>query len=107
MALGLRTGDKVIVIAGRAKGKTGKLLKIFHDSNRALVEKVNMVKKNSKPTQKNPQGGIIEKEASIHLSNLMLYSDSKGKGSRFGIKSLKDGRRVRFLKKTDEMVDKK
>ena len=73
MSLSLRKDDLVMVMLGRARGKTGKILKILTERNRALVEKVNLVKRHARPTKASPQGGIIEKEASLHLSNLMFF----------------------------------
>lgn len=106
MALSLRKDDTVTVMTGKAKGKTGKILKILVDRDRALVEKVNMVKKNSKPSKANPQGGILEKEASIHISNLMFHCAKCAKGVRVGAKFMKDGKKVRVCKKCGEILDK-
>lgn len=80
----LKKNDLVAVIAGRSKGKQGKILKIVPLTQRAFVEKVNLVKRHTKQSQKNPQGGIVEKEASIHLSNLMFYCSSCSKPVRLG-----------------------
>jgi large subunit ribosomal protein L24 len=105
MSLSLRRDDTVIVITGKSRGKTGKILKILTEKNRVLVEKVNLVKKHSKPSKSNPQGGIIEKEASIHISNLMYYCPKCAKPVRLGTK-VTDGKKVRFCKKCDEQIDK-
>lgn len=106
MSLHLRKDDTVVVIMGKERKKTGKILKIFPDRMRALVEKVNLVKKHSRPTKANPQGGILQKEATLHLSNLMLYCSKCAKGVRTGIKILTDGKKVRVCKKCGEMMDK-
>jgi len=101
----IKRGDDVIVIAGKDKGRRGTVLNI-HDSGRVLVEGVNMVKKHQKP---NPnagvQGGIIEKEMPIDRSNLKLFNPVSQKGDRIGIKNLEDGRKVRFFKSNNEVVD--
>lgn len=96
----LKVGDIVESIAGNHRGKQGKVLRFNNDKTRAFVEKMAMVKKHSKPTQANPTGGIIEKESSVHISNLMLVDPSNKKRGRIGIKTLKDGTLVRFFKKT-------
>ena len=75
-------GDKVVVISGNNRGKTGEVLKVVPDKNRVIVKGLNMVKRHTRPTQKNPQGGILEKEAPIHLSNVMLYDSKAGRGTR-------------------------
>jgi large subunit ribosomal protein L24 len=82
----LRKGDMVIVNSGREKGKKGKILKILADKEAVLIEKVNLVKRHSRPSQKNPQGGIIEKEAPIHISNVQFLSAKANKGVRVGFK---------------------
>ena len=101
----LRKGDEVVVIAGRSKGQTGHVLNVM-ENDRLLVENVNMVKRHTKP---NPalgtQGGIIEKEAPIHTSNVMLFNPATNKGDRVGFKKLEDGRKVRFFRSTGEVVD--
>ena len=106
MALALRKDDPVMVITGKERGKTGKILKILSEKNRALVEKLNMVKKHARPTKANPQGGVIQKEASIHLSNLMYHCSKCSKGVRVGVKILGDGKKVRSCKKCGEILDK-
>lgn len=106
MTLSIRKDDTVMVIAGKEKGKTGKILKILIDRDRALVEKVNLVKRHAKPSRTNQQGGILEKEASIHLSNLMFYCPKCAKPVRLGAKFLKDGNKVRICRKCGEVLDK-
>lgn len=95
----IRKNDTVMVIAGREKGKTGKVISVLVQEGRALVEKLNIVKKHQKPTPKMKQGGIVEKEASIHLSNLMIYCSKCMKPVRTGLKISKDGKKTRVCKK--------
>jgi large subunit ribosomal protein L24 len=99
----VKKNDIVKVIAGKDRGKTGKILKVFPKKERVIIEGVNLVKRHTRPNQQNPQGGIVEKEAPIHVSNVMLVQDNKP--SRTGIRILADGSRVRFSKKTGEQVD--
>ena len=96
-------GDLVQVITGNDTGKTGRVIKVFLSKDKIVVEGVNVVKKHSRPTQDNPQGGIIEKEAAIHISNVMLVVS--GKVTRVGYKSLDDGRKVKFAKTTGEVIN--
>lgn len=96
----IKKGDVVEVIAGNHKGSHGKILRFNDDKSRAYVEKVALIKKHTKPSQKNPTGGIVEKENSVHVSNLMLVDPSSKKPGRIGIKTLKDGKKVRVFKKT-------
>jgi large subunit ribosomal protein L24 len=101
----IRKGDEVVVITGREKGRRGTVIKVLPD-DRVLVENVNMVKRHTRPNpQRGIQGGIIEKEASLHLSNVMLWNPVAKKGDRVGVRALADGRRVRFYKSNDEVVD--
>jgi large subunit ribosomal protein L24 len=102
----VRRGDTVAVIAGKERGKRGKVLRVLTDKNRVLVEKVNMIKKHQRPTQKLRQGGIIEREAPLHLSNVMLVDPRSDKATRVGVKQLSDGRKARIARKSGEMVDK-
>ncbi len=103
--LHVKTGDKVIVIAGKDKSKTGKVLKVFPKRGRVLVEGVNIVKRHTKPNFKYPEGGIIEKEAPIHVSNVMHVDPKTGAPTRIGHKVLEDGRKVRYAKKSGEVID--
>jgi len=102
----IKKGDDVIVISGKDKGRRGTVLKVIDEDGRVVVEGINTVKKHQKP---NPnagvQGGIIEQEHSLHVSNVMLFNPVTGKGDRIGIKTLEDGRRVRFFKSNNEVVD--
>jgi large subunit ribosomal protein L24 len=101
----IRKGDEVVVITGREKGRRGTVIKVLPD-DRVLVENVNMVKRHTRPNpQRGIQGGIVEKEASLHLSNVMLWNPVAKKGERVGVRALADGRRVRFFKSNDEVVD--
>lgn len=99
----IKKGDLVKVMSGNYRGKTGKVLKVLPDRNRAIVEGINFVKRHSRPTQTNPQGGIIEREASIHLSNLMLIVNNTP--TRVGYTKLEDGKKVRIARKTGETVN--
>jgi len=96
--------DTVEIISGEDKGKRGKILKTFPDKNRIIVEKVNFIKRHTKPTQKNPQGGILEKEGPIHVSNVMVVCPKCGKPTRLGHKRLADGTKERICKKCEEMI---
>jgi large subunit ribosomal protein L24 len=104
MALRLKKNDTVQVMAGEFNGKTGRIIKVFPDKGRALVEGLNMVKRHTKPNRKNQQGGIVQKEAPIHLSNLLLVCPKTGKPTRTGVSVLEDGKRVRFSKKAKETI---
>ena len=94
----VRKGDTVVVIAGKEKGKRGKVLRVDHKKNRVVVERVMMVKRHTKPSQQNPQGGIIEKEGSVHLSNVMPVDPGSDKGTRVKIKRDENGRGQRVAK---------
>lgn len=101
----IKKGDDVIVLAGRDKGKRGNVLRILGDG-RALVDNVNLVKRHTKANPNSGEsGGIIEKEAPIHLSNLAVFNPASGKGERVGFKTLEDGRKVRHFRSTGEIVD--
>ncbi|MFC1547514.1 50S ribosomal protein L24 [Candidatus Neomarinimicrobiota bacterium] len=99
----IKKDDIVKVISGNYRGKTGKVLKVLPARNRAIVEGINFVKRHSRPTQTNPQGGIIEREATIHLSNLMLIVNNAP--TRVGYTKLEDGKKVRVSRKTGETVN--
>jgi large subunit ribosomal protein L24 len=105
MALGLRKGDTVQIMTGNYKGKTGKILRVFPDKERLIVEGMHMVKRHTKPTPKNQKGGIVQKEASIHSSNVMLVCPKTGKPTRIGTAILEGGKRVRFSKKAKESIE--
>ncbi len=101
----IKKGDEVVAIAGTDKGRRGIVIRVF-PNDRVLVENVNVVKKHTKP---NPNvgatGGIVDKEMPIHVSNVLLFNSATGKGGRVGFKILEDGRKVRYFKATDEVVD--
>ena len=100
----LRKGDSVKVISGKERGKEGKVLGFTHDGNRVLVEGLNIVKRHSRPTQASPQGGIVEKEAGIHTSNVMLLSES-GRPTRVGYRTNEEGQKVRYSRRFEEDLD--
>lgn len=100
----IKKGDRVIVTAGRDKGKKGQVVRVFGEESRALVSGVNLVKRHQKQTQK-AQGGIVSKEAPVHLSNLAHVDPKDGSATRIGWKELNDGRKVRFAKKSGEVID--
>jgi len=102
----VRKGDTVIVVAGKERGKKGKVLRVIPEKGRVVVERLNMIKKHQKPTQKIRQGGIIEREGSIHLSNVMLLDPNSDKPTRVGMKALSDGKKVRVARRSGEMLDK-
>lgn len=99
-----RKGDDVIVITGRDKGKKGNILRVIPKENRVLVQGVNMVKRHTRPSQMNP-GGIVEKEATIHVSNVAHMDPVGGKAVRVGFNTLEDKRKVRVAKRSGEMLD--
>ena len=103
MKLKIKTGDTVKVIAGEEKGKEGKVLRVDREKNRAIVEGLNLVKKHTKPNAQNPQGGIVEKEASIHISNLSLIDPKTKEATRLGFE-VKDGKKVRISKKSNVVI---
>ncbi len=101
----VKKGDKVMVISGKDKGKQGIILEAFPKKDRVVVEGVNIVKKHAKPSQVNPQGGIIETEAAIHVSNVMPIDPKTGEPTRVGY-TVVDGKKVRVAKKSGETLDK-
>lgn len=103
--LRIRRGDDVIVITGKDKGRRGSVVKVI-DNQRVIVEGINMVKRHTKPNPgRNQPGGIIEKEAALHISNIMLFNPITNKGDRVGFRTLEDNRKVRFFKSNNEVVD--
>ncbi|MDR0729877.1 MAG: 50S ribosomal protein L24 [Prevotellaceae bacterium] len=102
--LHIKKGDTVYVNAGDDRGKKGKVLEVLTDKNRAIVEGINMVKKHTKPNAKHPQGGIIEQEASIHISNLQVVDPSSGSATRIGRRLNDKGKSVRYAKKSGEEI---
>ena len=100
----IRKGDRVAILSGKDKGKTGEILKMIPDVRRAIVQGVNMVKRHTAPSQSGA-GGVVEKEASIHVSNISLIDPKDDRATRVGFKSLEDGRKVRYAKKSGEVID--
>ena len=101
--LKVKSGDVVKVIAGDHKGAEGKILRVLREKNKAIVEGVNMVSKHTKPSAKNPQGGIVKKEAPIHISNIALIDPKSKKATRVGIK-VEGDKKVRFSKKSNQVL---
>lgn len=104
MAAKVRKGDRVVVTTGRDKGKKGEVLRVYPDEGRVLVSGVNVVKKHQKQTQ-SQQGGIVSKEAPVHVSNVAHIDPKSGEPTRVGFKTLADGRKVRVAKKSGESID--
>lgn len=105
MKTNIRKDDKVKVLSGKDKGKIGKVLKIVSKNNMVVVENINIAKIHQKPTQKNPQGGIVNKNMPLHVSNLMIMCDSCIKPTRIGMKELDNNKRVRICKKCKQQID--
>ncbi len=105
MALKLRKNDNVMIIAGKERGTTGKILKVLSEKDRAIIERLNLVKRHTKARGPQQPGGILEKEASIHVSNLMLMCDRCNAPIRFGHKVLGDGKKVRICRRCGETID--
>ncbi|MTI10647.1 50S ribosomal protein L24 [Rhodospirillaceae bacterium RKSG073] len=104
MAAKIKKGDTVVITAGRDKGKQGEVLQVLPSDNRVVVAGVNMVKRHTRPSQTNA-GGIVDKEAAIAVSNVALIDPKDGKATRVGFKTLEDGKKVRFAKKSGEVID--
>ena len=104
MAAKIKKGDKVVVLAGRDKGRSGEVLQVVPKEDRALVRGVNMIKRHQRQSM-NQEGGIISKEAPIHLSNLAVADPKDGKPTRVGFRVLEDGRKVRFAKRSGDLID--
>lgn len=102
MKTNIKSGDKVYITTGKDKGKTGKVLKILTKKNKVVVEKVNVVKRHTKPTQQSPTGGIVEKELGINISNVMLVDPESNTPSRAGYKTDEKGKKIRVSKKSGE-----
>lgn len=102
----VRKGDTVVVVAGKERGKRGRVLRVIPDKNRVVIERINMIKKHQRPTQKLRQGGIIEREAPFHLSNVMLLDPRNDKPTRVGVRQLADGTKARIARKSGEIIDK-
>lgn len=104
MAARIRKGDEVIVLSGRDKGKKGSVLKVLTDEDRVIVQGVHIVKRHQRQSQ-TEQGGIVEKEAPIHVSNVSLLDPESGDATKVGFRLLEDGRKVRFAKRSGEVID--
>ncbi len=103
--LKIKKGDNVVVISGRDKGKTGEVLRVFPTDQRVIVQGVNIARRHTKPRMGEP-GGIVEKELAIHISNVAHVDPSSGKPTRVGYKILDDGRKVRFARRSGEVIDR-
>ena len=102
----IRKDDEVIVIAGKDKGRRGKVMRVVEDGERVVVAGVNLIKRHTKPNPaRGVAGGIIEREAALHVSNVMLFNPLTGKGDRVGFRVLEDGRKVRYFKSNNEVAD--
>lgn len=104
MAAKIKKGDKVVVLAGRDKGQSGEVLRVIPDEERVVVRGINVVKRHTRQSATS-EGGIISKEAPLHLSNLAVADPKDGKPTRVGFKVLEDGRKVRFAKRSGEVID--
>ena len=105
MAAKIKKGDKVVVLTGKDKGRTGEVIKAFPDENRVVVQGINIHARHTKPSQADPQGGIKRTEAPIHVSNVAHVDPRDGKATRIGFKTDKEGRKVRFAKRSGENID--
>ena len=103
MAAKIKKGDRVVVLTGKDRGRQGNVLRVFPTENRVLVEGVNVVQRHTRPSQTNPQGGIVNKEAPIHVSNV-AYADKGGEPTRVGFR-IEGGKKVRFAKKSGEVIN--
>lgn len=101
----LKKNDKVKVLTGKDKGKIGKVLKVVKKTNRVVVENINVAKVHQRPSQANPQGGIVDKSMPVQVSNVMIMCNSCVKPTRIGMKTLEDGKRVRICKKCNQQID--
>jgi large subunit ribosomal protein L24 len=104
--LHVKKDDTVAILSGKDKGKTGRILKVLPEKGRVVVENINMVKRHTRPNQQNSEGGILEKEATLDISNVQLVCSSCKTAARTGMRTLDDGNKVRYCKKCNEIVDK-
>jgi large subunit ribosomal protein L24 len=104
MAARIRKGDTVIVLSGKEKGKTGKVMRVLREDDRVLVEGVNLVKRHTRPTPRNPSGGILEREQPIHACKVMPVDPKSGKGARVRFKSLENGKKIRVAVQSGEEI---
>ena len=100
----LRKGDEVVVVSGEDRGKQGKVLKVFRDKDRVVVEGINFIRRHTRPSPSNPQGGIVEREAGVHVSNVMLVDPRSGRPTRVGARIHEDGTRDRVARKSGEIL---
>ena len=105
--LKVRKDDEVVILAGRDKGKRGKVLKVLREESRVVVEKVNMIKRHVRPDRMGKAGGIVEKESPIHVSNVAIFNAATGNADRIGYKVLEDGQKVRVFKSNGEVVGRR
>jgi large subunit ribosomal protein L24 len=104
MAARIRKGDNVVVISGKDKGKTGKVLRVLREEDRVVVQGVNLVKRHTRPTPRNPSGGIVEREQPLHASKVMLVDPQTGKGTRIRFKTLENGKKIRVAVKSGDEI---
>lgn len=104
MALRIKKNDTVMVLTGKDRGKRGKVLSVFPEKQRVIVEGVNLVKRHTRPNQQNQQGGIVSREAPLHISNVNLYCPRCQRGVRFGSRILEDGSKIRYCRKCEEAL---
>jgi large subunit ribosomal protein L24 len=102
----IKKGDLVQIISGREKGKTGKVLSVLPAKQQVFVEKLNFIKRHTRPNQKNKQGGIVEKESPLHISKVMLVCSNCGKPARVGIREIEDGNKLRVCRRCEEVIEK-
>lgn len=102
----VKKGDKVCILAGKDKGKTGTILKVLREDRRVLVEGVNLVTRHVRPNAAHPEGGRIQKEASLHVSNVAHVDPASGKPTRVGLRLLDDGKKVRYAKRSGDLIDR-
>ena len=103
----IKKGDLVQIISGREKGKTGKVLSVVPGKQQIFVEKLNFITRHTRPNQKNRQGGIVEKESPLHISNVMLVCSNCGKAARAGVRQLEDGNKLRICRRCEEAIESK
>ena len=105
--LKVRKDDEVVILTGKDKGKRGKVLRVLREESRVVVEKVNMIKRHVRPDRMGKSGGIVEKEAPIHVSNVAIFNTATGNGDRIGYKVLEDGQKVRVFKSNGEVIGRR
>lgn len=103
----VRKGDEVVITAGKDRGRKGEVIKVMPKDSRLVVRGLNLIKRHTKPSAENPDGGVVQKEASVHISNVQLADPESGLPTRVGYKILEDGKKVRFAKRSGQVIDKK